>query len=463
MVNVAEVVFIQYIRLYTREPTGIKYPEELAYSVHMSIGDGKTMEPLNKNYGILFPEASITSENTISPRMIKNPVITKKGDIYYVIAHDTKDEGVVHYWTTYDFVNYTKPIVVGCDEVKDLLSTAKDTIEITDEEGSLIRAVWMPRTRKVKSIRFKFPLVEGFADPQVFSWNDKWYFIATNDVNHNIGLYVREADTVDDLFTDKHRLSVILDKNEELDFVQSFWAPEFHVIGGRLYILFAVSGKQWRVRCHYMRLKEGGDIMNPADWETPVRMLDRPGITLDMTHFAANGADYVVWSERYHIGSPLDSGSMLYIAKINPNEPSELLSEPVLLSRPLYGWENQSGTINNEGPYPLILGDRIYLAYSGGSAGSYSYVVGYLMADINADLLNPASWEKTPTPVLSAFTTEKEEGPGHCSFFTENGEIYVAYHAERPGEPGRRNTAIRKVVLNEFGFPLLNVVEIEEM
>ena len=58
--------------------------------------------------------------------MIKNPVITKKGDIYYVIAHDTKDEGVVHYWTTYDFVNYTKPIVVGCDEVKDLLSTAKD-------------------------------------------------------------------------------------------------------------------------------------------------------------------------------------------------------------------------------------------------------------------------------------------------------------------------------------------------
>ena len=34
MVNVAELVFIQYIRLYTREPTGIKYPEELAYSVH---------------------------------------------------------------------------------------------------------------------------------------------------------------------------------------------------------------------------------------------------------------------------------------------------------------------------------------------------------------------------------------------------------------------------------------------
>ena len=62
MVNVAEVVFIQYIRLYTREPTGIKYPEELAYSVHMSIGDGKQWNPLNKNYGILFPEASITSE-----------------------------------------------------------------------------------------------------------------------------------------------------------------------------------------------------------------------------------------------------------------------------------------------------------------------------------------------------------------------------------------------------------------
>ena len=137
--------------------------------------------------------------------MIKNPAATKKGDIYYIIAHDIKDDKIVHYWTTQDFVNFKGPFVVSCDDVKDLLSLAKDIIEITDEEGSLIRTVWMPRTRKVKNIRFKFPLVEGFADPQVFPWNGKWYFIATNDVNHNIGLHVREADTVDDLFTDKHR------------------------------------------------------------------------------------------------------------------------------------------------------------------------------------------------------------------------------------------------------------------
>ena len=97
-----------------------------------------------------------------------------------------------------------------------MLSLAKDIIEITDEEGSLIRTVWMPRTRKVKNIRFKFPLVEGFADPQVFPWNGKWYFIATNDVNHNIGLHVREADTVDDLFTDKHRSLSYLIKMKSL-------------------------------------------------------------------------------------------------------------------------------------------------------------------------------------------------------------------------------------------------------
>lgn len=452
---------MKYIRLYTRNRDGIKYPEELAYSVHMSAGDGVTMEPLNKNYGILFPEAAVADNNTIIPKTVMNPTVTKKDGAYIIFARDTKDDTILYTWITFNFVDFEGPFVKSPDDIKDLLRNSTDTVEISDEEYSLIKTVWMPRTVKVEKTRFKFPLAEGFADPQVFRWGGKWYFIATNDINHNIGLYVREADSVDCLFTDRHSTSVILDYDEANGFIQCFWAPEFHVIGGRLYILFAVSGKEWRVVCHYMRLREGGDIMNPRDWERPVKMFDCPGITLDMTHFTANNADYVVWSERYRIGTPLDSGSMLYIAKIDPEEPSKLLSEPVLLSRPLYGWENQSNTINNEGPYPLILGNRIYLAYSGGAAAGYSYVVGYLTADVDADLLDPKSWRKTPAPVLSSYATDKEQGPGHCSFFTENGDIYVSYHAERPGEDGRRNTAIRKVYINELGFPLLNVIEEE--
>lgn len=56
---------------------------------------------------------------------------------------------------------------------------------------------------------------------------------------------------------------------------------------------------------------------------------------------------------------------MLYLAEIDDTAPWKLKSDPVLLSRPLYGWENMEGTINNEGPYTFISDDTVYLAYSG--------------------------------------------------------------------------------------------------
>ncbi len=56
-----------------------------------------------------------------------------------------------------------------------------------------------------------------------------------------------------------------------------------------------------------------------------------------------------------------DTGSMLYIARVNEEEPWKLTGDPVLLSRPLYGWENLEGTINNEGPYALVRDAHILL------------------------------------------------------------------------------------------------------
>ena len=47
---------------------------------------------------------------------------------------------------------------------------------------------------------FRFPLAEGYGDPVVFRWEGRWYYISTNDNLDDIGLYVREADSVDGLF-----------------------------------------------------------------------------------------------------------------------------------------------------------------------------------------------------------------------------------------------------------------------
>ena len=70
------------------------------------------------------------------------------------------------------------------------------------------------------------------------------------------------------LFNDGYKEYVILDRNEEKGFIQTFWAPEFHVIGDELYILFAVSGKIWDPQSHMMKLKKNGSIIDPNSWKS---------------------------------------------------------------------------------------------------------------------------------------------------------------------------------------------------
>ena len=146
----------------------------------------------------------------------------------------------------------------------------------------------------------------------------------------------------------------------------------FRSIGGELCLLFAVSGSVWGPQCHLMRLKKGCPVTDADSWEDPVRVrrkdgswLAEDGITLDMTYLKTRRQSYMVWSYRKGIGTPADTGSMLYIAAVDETEPWRLASDPVLLSRPLYGWENVDGTINNEGPHAFVRDGRVYLTYSG--------------------------------------------------------------------------------------------------
>ena len=316
-------------------------------------------------------------------------------------------------------------------------------------------------TGRVAQKSYSFPLAKGYGDPVIFRWEGKWYYISTNDNLNDIGIYVREADDVDGLFAEGVVEHLILPFDPSRGFEQTFWAPEFHVIGGELYILFAVSGHKWGPQCHMMKLKPGGSIIDEAGWEDPVRVVRRDGsyladeaITLDMTYLKTAAGSYVIWSYRENIATPLDSGSMLYIAAVNDDEPWKLTSDPVLLTRPLYGWENVSGTINNEGPHAFIKDGYVYVTYSGGAANGYTYVLGLLTASVDADLLDIGSWTKSKTPVLSFYSVKGEYGPGHNSFYTdEEGDLMIAYHAEMTISDNLRCDGIRRVHFREDGTP----------
>ena len=155
---------------------------------------------------------------------------------------------------------------------------------------------------------------------------------------------------------------------------------------------------------------------------------------------------------------------MLYIASVDEREPWRLTSEPVLLTRPLYGWENVAGTINNEGPHALVRDGKVWLTYSGGSANAYTYALGLMSANVEDDLLQPSAWTKSAAPVLTFCSVSGEYGPGHNSFYVnERGEWMIAYHAETGIAEHLRCDGIRRVHFRGDGTPYFQMSAEEDL
>ena len=391
-------------------------------------------------------------------------------------------KSALEYWSPVVFENLSLPKEIVVNSEKELRNTEAlltysdgserkknvqwdvDGIDFSKPGEYLVKG-------RIEQQRFKFPLAKGYGDPVIFQWEGKWYYISTNDNLDDIGIYVREADDVHGLFDENVKEHLILPFDPVRGFEQTFWAPEFHVIGGELYILFAVSGHSWGPQCHMMKKKKNGCITDADGWEDPVRVCRQDGtplatdaITLDMTYVKTERGSYLIWSYREHIMQKNDSGSMLYIASIDENKPWILTSEPVLLTRPLYGWENVSGTINNEGPFAFYKDGMVYVTYSGGAANGYTYALGLLTAKSDADLTDVRSWTKSITPVLTFRSVDGEYGPGHNAFFYNGeGELMISYHAETDISEHLRCDGIRRVHFRKDNTPYFQMSADEDI
>lgn len=318
-------------------------------------------------------------------------------------------------------------------------------------------------TGKLHQDHFEFPVAYNRADPCITFWKGKYYFIATNDADSNHTLYVREADSIPELVNAEEKL--ILD-SEMYDYAKGLlWAPEFHEIEGKLYIFLALTpGEFFREESHVMELCEGGNPSDRSAWSAPKRVVRKDGtdiceagkeITLDMTCFMWEGEYYVVWSQRQFV--PKDLGAWLYIAKLDPKEPWKLLSDPVVLSKPDYGWANNH-TFVDEGPFALLFDDRLVLTFSSAAVDT-SYVVGMLTIDKGKDLLVRDNWDKCNYPILTSRSVQGEFGTGHNAYvIDEYGDIWNTYHA-RPGIDGVRSSGIRRVHFDIDGLPVLDMTE----
>ncbi|MEC0125215.1 family 43 glycosylhydrolase [Paenibacillus pabuli] len=326
-----------------------------------------------------------------------------------------------------------------------------------EEEGSYLV------TGTVVQEHYAFPIAANRADPCITKWKSKYYFVATNDEDHNQTLYIRESNTIAGLVEAQETL--ILDTSTYDDIKGLLWAPELHIIADELYLFHAAtSGDFLNEECHVMKLRPDGNPTHAADWSKPQRVLRNDGtylceagkvISLDMTVFKWNDEYYACWSERQFV--PVDLGAWLYIAKLDSKEPWRLKSEPVLLSKPDYGWANNH-TYVDEGPFALIRNDRLFLTFASAAVDA-TYCVGLLTLNLHDDVLDPEQWTKWNYPLLTSRSVAGEFGPGHNSYVMDDqGITWNVYHA-RSGLDAPRACGIRRVHFDIDGFPVLDLTE----
>ena len=172
----------------------------------------------------------------------------------HIEVSDDVVSAALTYWSKITCIGVTVPTditvtsVDDIDKVNALISYSDGSSrekKVTWDTSSVTAPGEYEITGHITQQKFRFPLADGYGDPVIFRWDDKWYYISTNDNLDDVGFYVREADTVHGLFEEGIEAHCILDFDPSRNLEKTFWAPEFHVIGGELYILFAVSGHQW--------------------------------------------------------------------------------------------------------------------------------------------------------------------------------------------------------------------------
>ncbi len=326
-------------------------------------------------------------------------------------------------------------------------------------------------TGTVRQRDYAYPFIESGADPDIAPYEGGYLYIATRNEFTTPGLWIRRADTIDGLRTAKEEM--ILGPGGAGNLRAPFWAPELHMIGGTLTVLFAsnpLPDPQWAVQAFSMQLKPGGDPLVASDWNAPVNVTKADGtaitsgINLDMTYFEDEyqGAtrSYVMWSGRISW-----KDARLYIATVDPANPTRLTSAPVLVKENEYGWNKNRAPVD-EGPYLIRHGDVLNVTFSG-SATDHTYATGRMTARTGADLLDPASWTTDNYPVLKSDWTRTpiELGPGHNSFTVdEDGKEIVVFHArDNLSTNSGRDTQIRRVHWTADGYPILDMARDEEV
>lgn len=270
------------------------------------------------------------------------------------------------------------------------------------------------------------PLIEQRADPYICKHSDGFYYFVASVPEYD-RIEIRGARTIEELAQAKP--VVIWRKHESGLLSANIWAPEIHHIDGKWYIYFAAahtSETNEGLFDHRMFVLENGNA-DPLTGEWVEKGQIRAAwesFSLDATTFEHRGTRYLVWAQK---DLDIPGNSNLYISAMS--NPWTLTGKQTMLTIPEFDWEIV-GFMVNEGAAFLRKDDKVFISYSA-SATDFNYCMGLLEADADADLLDAASWRKSPVPVLTTDESIGMFGPGHNSFtVSEDGtKALFVFHA----------------------------------
>ena len=315
-------------------------------------------------------------------------------------------------------------------------------------------------TCRAQTETFTNPLLPSGADP--FSFYANGYYYYTHTTGKNITLW--KAKSLAQLKTAEKK--IVFTPPATGPYSKELWAPEIHLIKGKWYLYFAADSGNNNQHRLWVLENTAADPMR-GEWIMKGKLTTpEDKWSIDGSVFINKGQLYCIWS-----GWEGDSNGQqnIYIAKMKNAWTIE--APRAKISAPELPWEmhgdlknpNDPPHVNvNEGPEILQDGNKLFLIYSASGCWTEYYALGMLSTSANSDLLNPASWKKSPQPVFKASPENKVYAPGHNSFFKspDGKEDWILYHANsQPGQGcgGFRSPRAQKFGWNKKGEPVFGV------
>ncbi len=302
------------------------------------------------------------------------------------------------------------------------------------------------------------PLIRQRADPCIHRHADGWYYF-TASVPAYDGIELRRARSIAGLADAE--TCMVWKKPDSGPYSDLVWAPEIHFNRGAWYVYFAAApSREIKDDLFQHRMYAiSTPAENPLQGEWTFEGQIDSGMNtfcLDATTFTHQDVLYYLWAQK---DPAIRGNSNLYIARMR--DPVTIETRPAMLSKPEFDWEIRGFWVN-EGPAVVRHRDRLFITYSA-SATDENYAMGLLWADADGDLLDPASWTKSRSPVLTSSPSHSIFGPGHNSFtVAEDGVTdMLVYHArtytEIEGDPlwnPDRHTFVKPLKWDADGMPI---------